>query len=125
MATPLKHIGPHSRAFKRGAIGAAVDGRSRWGRYLRALEAQLVEQLGGEPTPAQRLLINRAARLSLQLELMDRDALDNDGALGPGNERRYLAWHNSLARTLKLLGLKPGKPARQPGAALADLVGAE
>jgi hypothetical protein len=38
-------IGPYSKLIDRGALGGAIDGRSREGRFLRAYERQLVEHL--------------------------------------------------------------------------------
>jgi hypothetical protein len=60
---------PHSRALGRGALGDAIDGRSREGKFIRRIEAELLDQLGDNPSFAQPLLIRRAA---LKLELYDR-----------------------------------------------------
>ena len=64
-------LGPHCRALRRGVIGDAIDGRSREGKFLRKCEAELVAQVGGQPSFAQRLLIRRIARAMLKLELFD------------------------------------------------------
>ena len=64
-------VGPHSRALRRGVVGDQIDGRSREGRFLRAAEAELIAQTGGEPSFGQRILIRRAARAMLRLELLD------------------------------------------------------
>src|SRR5437764_9565956 len=68
-------LGPYSRAIDRGAVGSAIDGRSREGRFLRTYEAMLVEHVGGKPSVVERALISRSARLALHLELMDERAL--------------------------------------------------
>jgi hypothetical protein len=41
------------------------------GRFARDLEAQLVYQAGGEPSVAQRLVIERLVAVTIQLELFD------------------------------------------------------
>ena len=65
-------LGPHCRALRRGVIGDAIDGRSREGKFLRRIEAELMAQIGASPSFAQSLLIRRAARAMLQLELLDQ-----------------------------------------------------
>src|SRR5947207_15763774 len=67
-------IGPYSKLIDRGAIGGAIDGRSREGRFLRAFEAMLVEHLGHPPSITQRVIISRAARTALHLELLDEQS---------------------------------------------------
>lgn len=114
----VRKLGPHSRAFARGAVGVAVHGNSKEGRFLRAVERELTQHIGGSPSAAQRMLISRAARLALQLEMMDEAALAAGGAMSEGNSRRYLAWSNTLSRTLRELGLK-GVAAKAPS--LADI----
>ena len=65
-------ISPHCRALRRGSLGDSIDGRSREGKFLRKCEVELVAQIGGEPSFAQSLLIRRAARALLQLEILDK-----------------------------------------------------
>jgi hypothetical protein len=44
---------PDSRALGRGALGDAIDGRSREGKFIRRIEAELLDQLGdNEPLGA-------------------------------------------------------------------------
>lgn len=66
-----QRIGPHSRAFKDGSLGLSIDGRSSEGRYLWCVIAELTAQLGRAPTFAEGLLIRRAARASLILDLFN------------------------------------------------------
>jgi hypothetical protein len=114
----MKQVGPYSRTLLRGAIGDAVDGRSREGRFMRAYEQSLVQHVGGEPTAVQRVLISRATRLAMHIELMDRPSLQGDG-ITERDGRQYSAW-SDLCRTLKQLGIK-GAVAHQP--AIGDLLG--
>jgi hypothetical protein len=100
-------IGPHSRLLQRGT----VDGRSREGRYLRAIEARLLDHIGAGASCAQRMLINRLARVALRLELFDEKM-----AAGPTTDhdgRVYGALHNSFRLMLREIGLKamPAHPA--------------
>ncbi len=72
---------------------------------MKEIKSGLVEHLGGNPSTAQRMLIDRIAALTLRLELMDKEAL----AGKPETERdarSYLAWSNGLARMLHKLGLQ-------------------
>jgi hypothetical protein len=48
-----------------------IDGRSKEGRFLRAVESDLIEQVGGAPSVGQTLLIRRIARTMLSLEILD------------------------------------------------------
>jgi hypothetical protein len=63
---------PDSRALGRGALGDAIDGRSREGKFIRRIEGELLEALGDNPSFAQVLLVRRAARAALKLEWYDR-----------------------------------------------------
>jgi hypothetical protein len=65
---------------------------------------QLAEHLGGNPTVPQRLLIDRAAFLVLHTSRMDAKALES-GGFSPHAAREYLAWTNTLRRSLVALGL--------------------
>lgn len=58
---------PDSRALGRGALGDAIDGRSREGKFIRRIEAELLDQLGANPSFAQLLLVRRAARARRQI----------------------------------------------------------
>ena len=101
-------LGPHSRAIERGAIGWAIDGRSREGRFLRAYEAMLIKHLGGKPSAVHLEVVRRAARLALHLELQDEKTLGGE-AMSDGGAKWYMTWHNSLCRTLGQIGFHPVK----------------
>lgn len=104
--TVMSAIGPYSRpdALRR------IDGRTREGRLLRAIQRDLVEHVGGSPSTAQRLLIEQAASLRLHLAMMDRRTAEGR-ELTERDGRQYLAWSNSLSKLLRHLGLK-GTAAR-------------
>lgn len=109
---------PHSRTLRRGVIGAGIDGRSKEARYLKAVEAALLADLGGPPSMTQRIAIHRIARLMLRLDLFDEK-------LGTGltahDARTYNALQNSLRIALRELGLK-SKGAVKSVPSLADIV---
>lgn len=90
---------------------ANVTTRTIEGRLIRDVRADLMKHVGGKPSATQRALIERAVMLTVQLSRMDAKAL-RDGAMSDCASREYLAWSNTLTRTLKALGLK-GPPERQ------------
>jgi hypothetical protein len=112
-------LGPHSRDLQRGAIGTLIDGRSPEGRFLRQIEHQLTEHCGGNPTATQRMLIARAARLALMIELQDKKTFA-EGGISERSERSYLVWVNAHRRLLAQLGLEApaDKPASEASAIL-------
>jgi hypothetical protein len=106
--------GPYCKALSRGSLGE-VDGRSKEGKFLRRIEGELVAQLGGEPSFAQRLLIRRAARSLLQLELLDEKL--STGSWTAHDCRTQGGLNNAVRLALRELGLN-ATPARAP--TLAD-----
>jgi hypothetical protein len=97
-------LGPHCRALRRGVIGDAIDGRSREGKFLRRIEAELMAQIAASPSFAQSLLIRRAARAMLQLELLDQKMASGNWTAFDGRVQSGL--NNAVRLGLKELGLK-------------------
>jgi hypothetical protein len=95
--------------------GLTTDARE--GKFLAGVRADLVRHVGGAPSVTQRVLIERASMLTLQLARMDAKALEA-GAMSDHDARVYLAWSNTLTRTLRTLGLE-GAP--KPAPSLADI----
>jgi hypothetical protein len=110
---PRGKVGPYSTAFTRGTVGD-IDGRSREGRFLRRVEAELVAQVGGQPSFAQSLLIRRAARSMLQLELLDGKMAS--GAWTGHDARTQGGLNNAVRLALRELGLKPIERQAAPSA---------
>jgi hypothetical protein len=106
----LSTLPPHSRAFRRGALGDAVDGRSSEGKFLRKIEAELIAQIGGEPSFAQSLLIRRAARSMLQLELLDEKMAS--GNWTSFDARTQGGLNNTVRLSLQALGVKSAPVAK-------------
>ena len=99
--------GPYCKALSRGSLGE-VDGRSKEGKFLRRVEGELVAQLGGEPSFAQRLLIRRAARSLLQLELLDLKLAT--GSWTAHDCRTQGGLNGTVRLALRELGLKATPP---------------
>jgi hypothetical protein len=88
----------------RRPVGTKLDGRSWEYKLLVKTRAELSAHVGS-PSATQKALIDRAAWLSVYLA--KQDARTEAGEfMSDHMSRQYLAWSNSLARTLKLLGLK-------------------
>jgi hypothetical protein len=71
---------------------------------MRETRAELAAHVGGRPTAVQSALIERAAQLSLRIAAMDRRFAEL-GKQTDHDSRTYLAWSNSLTRTLAQLGV--------------------
>jgi hypothetical protein len=114
----MAKIGPHSRPDKLQII----DGRLAEGKLMARVREELSQHLGGKPNPAQKILIDRAAALSLRLHLMDRESARSGGVMSERNGRQYLAWNNSLTRLLSQIGLESASARPlSPSEALAQV----
>jgi len=78
---------------------------------MRQIRDDLAKHVGGTPTAAQAVLIDRCAWLSLRIALLDRK-LASGCDFTEVDSNVYLAWSNSLTRTLARLGLDPPTPPR-------------
>lgn len=87
-----------------------LDKRTREARLMCSTRAELMAHFGGKPSATQRALIERVVVLTLHVALIDAKA--DAGGMTEHDSRTYLAWNNSLVRTMKALGLKG--PAQQP-----------
>jgi hypothetical protein len=85
------------------------DGRSADAVLLRRTRAAMTAHVGGKPTATQKALIDRAAMLTLHLARMDTKAMEA-GEMSDHASRQYLAWSNTLTRTLRTLGLEAVPP---------------
>lgn len=110
----MSRIGPYSRP----TALAKLDGRTREARLMRQVRAELTAHVGGNPSATQRQLIERCAWLSLHVAQLDARTAEGR-ALTDHDSRQYLAWSNTLTRTLRQLGLE-GRKQRPP--TLQDLI---
>lgn len=72
---------------------------------MKALRRQLLDQLGESPTASQRVLVERVVNLQLSVARIEAKAAEG-GGMSEHDTRVYLAWSNSLTRTLRALGLE-------------------
>lgn len=110
-------MSPHSRLLARGC----VDGRSREGRFLAAVRAELVAHVGGQPTATQRITIDRIAWLKLHVVLLDERAAGGV-PLSAHDQRAYCAFSNSIVRAMRELGLQPTAPKPPTLAEVAERI---
>jgi hypothetical protein len=104
---PLR--GAYSKPLRRGVLGD-IDGRSKEGKFLRTIESDLIEQVGGLPSVAQSLLIRRIARTMLSLEILDFKLAS--GNWNDCDARTQGGLNNNVRLSLTALGLRavPGRP---------------
>jgi hypothetical protein len=95
--------------YSRPVRMAGVTTRTSEGRLIRDVRRELIEHTGGAPSATQRALIERAVMLTVQLARMDARSL-SEGAMSGHATAEYLAWSNTLTRTMKALGLKAAPP---------------
>lgn len=95
-----------------------ADGRSHEAKLMKAVRKELIQHVGGSPSATQRALIDRAVNLTVRLHIMDRKFAETGGQTDH-DSRTYLAWSNSLTRTMRELGAK-ARPA--PARTLADIL---
>lgn len=107
-----RELGPFSRRLSFGQL----DLRTSEGQFANDIRIALSEQLGGNPSPAQQLMIQAAALKALRCELLIRRVLTEVSIKG-NNDHHCLAWLNGLRRDSEALGLldptdnKPSLPS--------------
>jgi hypothetical protein len=94
---------------------AKFDGRTRKAKFLREVRNELAAQVGGVPSVAQWGQIERAARLSLFIELFDA-IIASGSALTAVEAQGYGTFSSALAHIRRDLGLH-GADARDAPAA--------
>lgn len=101
---------PHSRKLKRGAIADNFDGRSEDGRYVRDLEKQLTDHVGGNPSITERLLIQRIIELCMRLNTLDAQLNNSPQTWTSFDDRTYCGIQSGFRLALRELGFKPKPP---------------
>jgi hypothetical protein len=106
---------PKLGAYSKEIVLANPDGRTKEARLLRQMRTALFRHLGGESnlTAPQRAVVERAAMLQLRCAVLDQRVVD--GTFTEYDAKTYLAFSNSLTRTLNALGLDPASSRRRPG----------
>jgi hypothetical protein len=107
-------VRPYSRILDRGAIGSLgrLDGRSVQGRLVRHLEAELVAHIGGNPTIAQRLLIERIIKMRLQLDALDMKLMN--GGWTAHDTRTYGGLANAYRLTIRMIDNMRSRKGKAP-----------
>lgn len=98
-----------------------VDGRSRSGRYLGRCRQELLRHLGDDPSPVQRALVERIARMQLQLSLLDERAATG-AELSAAEHRAYVSLTSATIRAMRALGLKGAAPLLPTLADIAERI---
>ncbi len=110
----------HVRPYSAPTILAKLDGRTREARLMAHMRKELSDHVGGSPSATQRALIERAVNIAVRLAVMDQQFAETR-VQTECDSRTYLAWSNTLTRTMRELGLKAApKPARTIADVLAD-----
>jgi hypothetical protein len=109
-----------SRVLRRGALGDQIDARSREGRFLRVCEAELLAQIGAEPTFAQKMLVRRAARAMLRLELLDEKAAK--GNWTDHDARTFGGLNNAVRLLMREIAAQTPKAEKDKLPSLDDIV---
>jgi hypothetical protein len=88
-----------------------LDARTLEGKTERRTIRELTAHVGGDPTVPQRILIRRAARLLVMVELMEVKLIENDES-SDWASRQILAWVNALRLIMVALGLERRQQAK-------------
>jgi hypothetical protein len=108
MAKSRGRLGPYSRVLQRGVIADTVDGRSREGRLMRAMEAELVRHVGGSPSIVAKLLIERTVKIRMQIDGLEEKLARGDWT--PHDSRTYGGLLNAYRLCCREIGLKGTAP---------------
>src|SRR5439155_26733620 len=103
-----------------------IDRRSEAGVFLRRVREGLLDQLGGDATPAQRLLVEEAAKTALIAQAVGDYIMQQQSLVRPDASLLPVVLHRealvgSLTRPLLALGLQR---AGKSGATLASFLAA-
>lgn len=96
----------NKNGLRHGAYLQRFDGRTAIGRSLSHVEIALVQALGGDPTPQQILILQRAALKAVRCGIAERQILSLNGNAPRRLEQDYLRWARELREDLKSLGLR-------------------
>jgi hypothetical protein len=86
------------------------DGRTRLAKTIARLKDDLADHLGGNPNPAQRILIDRIAHKTVKIMIYESGLLERPDE---PNRDYYAAMCNSLRLDLIALGIR-GKGQEPP-----------
>ena len=78
-----------------------VDGRTKLGRITNELRRELYDHLGGAPNAVERALVEQCVTLRAKTAMIDARIID--GTANEMETAHYIAWCNSLRRSLAAL----------------------
>lgn len=81
----------------------SLDGRLALAKTFRAIKGQLITSLGGNVSPQQEILLDRCVFILYKVKIFEALSLQGNA---PAIDQVYLAWVNTLRRTLETLGLE-------------------
>ena len=84
-----------------------LDKRTKLAKTMRFLKDSLTAHVGGNPTIAQSILIDRLVHLIIRVSCYEGEVLRNPDQ---GNRDFFLALHNSIRLDLQALGLEGKTP---------------
>jgi hypothetical protein len=113
-----RRVGPHSTPTN----FVKLDGRTREAALVRHVRDDLTRYCGGAEDSVQRAIIERCVWLSLRLALLDRK-LASGRDFTEIDSNVYLAWSNTLARTISRL--RPANASSSPPNGLISDIMAE
>ncbi len=96
---------PRLKPYSRPPALAKLDHRTREAKFMAARRAELMAHVGGKPSATQRIMIERAVWLSLQVALLDVKQAEGE-AFTQHDSNAYLAWTGALTRLMRHLGMK-------------------
>jgi hypothetical protein len=115
----MPKLGPQSTSTQLHKL----DGRTQLAKRAKCLREELVQHVGGSPSATQKALIQQAVMLQMRIDMMDSATMEGL-AMNSGDDRRYLAWANSLTRLMRQLGQKSApRPAVTLAAHIANRAG--
>ncbi len=91
--------------FSKDRAIVRMDKRTRAGRIMRTIRADLIDHCGGVPSAAERILIESAALKATRLHLISERVI-NGAAFEAGESEKTISWANSLRLDLVALGLE-------------------
>jgi hypothetical protein len=83
-----------------------LDGRTRLAKARNQIEAKLTADLGGEPSAAQLLLLQRTAVIAVQCRLIEIELLRKLGKVPETSLKTYLRLVQQLRSNLQVLGME-------------------
>jgi hypothetical protein len=101
-----------------------LDGRTKIAKRLQVLEAAFITALGGNPSPMQAMLVQRATRNVMLLEMAQARALAGDKSV---TEKDIVRLDNIARRSIVDLSLPAGgvRQAESLDDVLASIVGGD